>query len=102
MDGRLIAWTTGGSLRVLDAITGQVLWQRQVGALTAGPFTPVTDGYRVLALEVAGTRLVTRSLATGDEVWSMPWAAAERSVLTTTSSGGVLVASAGRVTALAP
>ncbi len=58
VDGRLIAWTTGGSLRVLDAITGQVLWQRQVGALTAGPFTPVTDGYRVLALEVAGTRLV--------------------------------------------
>jgi outer membrane protein assembly factor BamB len=102
VNGRLVAWTTGSSLRVLDAATGQVLWQRQIGALTAGPFVPVTDGYRILSLEDAGTRLVARSLATGDELWSMPWAAAERSVLTTTSSGGVLVASAGRVTALAP
>ena len=112
VDGRLVGYDTAGDLLALDARTGDVLWTQTITRSTDS-WGVVSDGRRMLSLEGPDLRVVTRSLATGREVWSLdqPWvgfAAGDGSgdyfygpvMVTLMPSGLVVLAGAGRTAVL--
>ena len=70
VDGRIVGWDDGNDLLAVDASTGELLWMH-AGVRAYNSWSVVSDGRRLLSVEGPKLRLVARSLATGDVVWSL-------------------------------
>lgn len=102
VDGTLVTFDELGVLVAYDARTGAELWRHSDASILDPGRVPLTDGERLLVLETSPSQLLALDPATGEVLWSAPWARTDGNQLAVTPSGQVLAVAGDRITALAP